>query len=139
QRGAPLFTARALVRDLEFEASQGRRVVVRGLFSGVLMGDDVPVVLGAHWNSGSFRSASGASLGHGVADLPQVGSNLLFLPLALVVIPFVTSADLHARISLALVLLEFVEGNGEIALGLVPGLFRRARLGCHAHSCCDLM
>src|SRR5206468_7807297 len=57
QRGAPFFTAGALVRDFELEASEGRRVVVRGLFSGVLMGHDVPVILGAHRNARSFRSA----------------------------------------------------------------------------------
>src|SRR5213078_3930582 len=69
---APLLTARALVRDFELETGQGRRVVVRGLFSGVLMREDVPVVFGTHWYAGSFRSTSGASLGHRIADLPQV-------------------------------------------------------------------
>ena len=36
RRRAPLPSARALVRDLEFETGEGRLVVVRGLFSRVL-------------------------------------------------------------------------------------------------------
>src|SRR5690349_4025606 len=131
RRCAPLAAARALVRDFELEARERRRVVVRGLFRGVLMREDVPVILGADGHAGSFRSAPGAPLGHGVADLPQVGRDLLFLPLAPVVIPLVTSADLHPRITLALVLLEFVVGNGEIAFGLGGRLFRRAALYAH--------
>ena len=73
RRGAPLLAARALVRDLELQSGQGCSVVVRALFSSVLMCEDVPTVLRANRNAGSFRSASGTALGHGISDLPQVG------------------------------------------------------------------
>src|SRR5439155_24281543 len=99
------------------------------------MREDVPMVLGTNRDAGSFRSASGTSLGHRIADLPQVGSDFLFLPLALVVIPLVTSADLHARIALSVVLLELVVRNGEIALCLIYRLVRRARPWRHGNSC----
>src|SRR5436853_2133011 len=70
RRRAPLLIARALVRDLELEAGHRRCVVVRGLFRRVLMGEDVPVVLGTYRYTRSFRRASRPSLRDRVADLP---------------------------------------------------------------------
>src|SRR6266545_454224 len=103
RRRAPLIAAGALVRDLEFEAGQRGGVVIRARFGDILMRDNIPVVLGANRHARSFWRASRASLGYRVADLPQVGSDLRFLPFAPVVIPLVTSPDLHAGISLSLV------------------------------------
>src|ERR671937_2580356 len=100
------------------------------------MRKEVPVVLRTDRNAGSFRSVSRASLGHRVADLPQVGGDFLFPPLALVVVPLVTSADLHARISLSLMLFEVVVRDRRIALRLVLRFSRRAGLWCHGRSCC---
>src|SRR5438034_8286861 len=99
------------------------------------MREHVPVILGADRDAGSLGSASCTSLGHRIPDLPQVGSDFGFLPLASVVIPLVTSADLHARISLSFVLLELVVRDGAIALWLVRRLLRRAGPCRHRHSC----
>src|SRR5438132_1595093 len=95
------------------------------------MREDVPMVLGTKRDAGSFRSASGTPLGYRIADLPQVGSDFRFLPLALVVIPLVTSADLHARIAPSLVLLELVVRNGETVFWFAHRLLRRAGLCRH--------
>src|SRR5687768_11195037 len=80
------------------------------------MSQNVPVVLCADRHTGTLGSSTRASLGHGVADLPQVGRDLLFLPLTLVVIPFVAPADFHAGVPAAFVLLEFIVGHRSIAL-----------------------
>src|SRR5436190_13254997 len=98
------------------------------------MRKDVPVILRTNRNAGSFRSASGTSLGDRIADLPQVGSDFLLPPLASVVIPLVTSADLHAGVSLSLVLLEIVVRNGRIAFRLLRRSFCRAGLCCHDYT-----
>src|SRR5204863_6259899 len=72
RRRAPLLAARALVRDLELESGHRSGVVVCALLRGVLMCEDVPVILRANRHAGSFGSASGTPLGHRVPDLPQV-------------------------------------------------------------------
>src|SRR5215203_3196819 len=99
------------------------------------MREDVPVVLGTDRDAGSFRSTSGSSLRHRIADLPQVGSDFRLLPLATVVVPLMTSADLHARIALSLVLLELVVRNDEVALRLVRRSLCRAGLCGHDSPC----
>src|SRR5256885_6220723 len=92
RRGAPFVSARFLVRDLELQSRQRGRVVVRVQFAHVLVRQHVPVVRRADGNARAFRSSAGAAFGDRVADLPKIGSDLLFLPLALVVVPLVTAA-----------------------------------------------
>ena len=64
------------------------------------------MVLGADRDSRSFRCASGTSFRHRIADLPQVWRDFCFFPLAWIVVPLVTAANLHAGIALTFVLLE---------------------------------
>src|SRR2546423_1762282 len=83
----------------------------------------VPVVLRVDGNARPFGSSASPPFGHRVADLPEIGGDLLFLPFALVVIPLVTAADLHAGIPASLVALELVIRDGHVALA---ALLRRA-------------
>src|SRR5947208_13429227 len=91
------------------------------------MRQDVPVVLRADRNTRPFGSAARSALGHRVADLPEIGGDLRFLPLTLVVIPLVTAADLHAGVPASLVRLELVVGNARVA----RAAFLRAALCGH--------
>jgi hypothetical protein len=114
-------------------------------FSTFWWGEDVPVVLGADGHTGALGRTARAALGNGVADLPQVGRDLLFLPPARIVVPRMGAADLHAGVALALVFLELVVGNGLVTGALLRRLlrtvlFRRhddlpARRRCKAQTC----
>src|SRR6185503_2672212 len=99
----------------------------------ILVREDVPVIFGAERHAGALRRAPDAPLVDGIADLPEIGRDLGFLPLALVVVPLVAAADPHARVLLALVLLEAVIG----VRGIAAGRWVRRPLrcpGCSLHS-----
>src|SRR5205814_7220692 len=110
-------------------------VVVRVQLAHVLMCQHVPVVLRVDGNARPLGSSAGPPFGDRVADLPEIGGDLLFLPFALVVIPLVAAADLHAGVPAALVRLELVIGNGRVALAVLLLLCasRRAGLCCHGN------
>src|SRR5438552_3494237 len=74
------------------------------------------MVFGADGHARTFRCFASTPLFHGVLDLPFVGSDFLFLPLPLLVIPFMTSADFHSGITLALKLLNLIIGRSNVRL-----------------------
>src|SRR5207244_4480373 len=79
-----------------------------------------------------FGRPAGAPLGHRVADLPEIRRDLRLLPFALVVIPFVAAADLHAGVLPAFEFLELVVRRDRVLHNrIVLWRFRRASLGIH--------
>ena len=93
------------MRNLELEPGQRRCVIVRRLFCDVLVREHVPVVLRPDRDTGTFGSMPCTTLRHCIGDLPQVRRDLGFLPVTLVIMPMVTTTDLHASI---LLLAEFL-------------------------------
>src|SRR5688500_14097035 len=98
---APFLLVRAFMRKLVFQPCHGGGVVVRIEFACSLMREDIPVIFRAHGYAGSFRRFSFAAFGHGIGEFPLLRRDFFLLPLALVVIPFMAAADLHAGVLLA--------------------------------------
>src|SRR5438105_269851 len=100
----------ALVRELVLHARHLGRIAVGVELGDHLVREDVPVVRRAEGRTRAFRRPSLPPLDDRILELPLVGRDLLLRPVPGLVLPFVTAADLHAGIALALMLLELVVG-----------------------------
>src|SRR5437899_1971019 len=100
----------ALVRELVLHARHLGRIAVGVELGDHLVREDVPVVRRAEGRTRAFRRPSLPPLDDRILELPLVWRDLFLRPVPRVVLPFVTAADLHAGVALALMLLELVVG-----------------------------
>src|SRR5262249_46662096 len=112
--GTPVLVVGALVGELELVSRHRGRVVVGVELGDRLLGDEVPMVFGPHRPPGSLRRLACPPLGDGILDLPLIGSDLLFVPLAPVVVPLVCAADTHTRVPLPVKVLRGIVRSGHV-------------------------